>query len=112
MERLLEVIQEATRARLDKDLFVYEIPLDKSGAWVSDSGNARPRHGADVGIKEFDIFYRDKDRRRAVRNIEQFKRGIDDYSGCTGRIRLVNNWRYVGKDSEGYFIFDNKLELL
>lgn len=118
METLLKILDELTAMTIDKDLFAYEIPLGASGAWLMDTGT-QTRHNS-VDAKEFSIYYRAKSKQSAMKNIDYLKNTIDTISedtctlsdGTNFRLDILGTWDYLEKDTEGYFVFANRLRLV
>lgn len=119
MDKLLKILNELTALTIDKDLFAYEMPLDKSGAWLSESQT--PTRFNAPNVTEYDLWVRGKDKTSTMANIDYLKNTIDSLSGSTGTCKLADGttfkleipftWDYVGKSEEGYFIFTTKLRL-
>lgn len=117
MDTLIKVLNETTALTTDVDLFAYEIPLGKIGLWCSDS-QTDSRFNA-VDAQEFDVYYRGKTKQSSISNIKYLKNTIDSIStevceledGTTFKLQILFNWEYLEKDSEGYFVFANRLRL-
>ena len=105
MDTLLKVLDETTALTLNDDLFAYEIPLGKTGVWLSDSQTDSRFNSVDIA--EF-------------ANIRYLKEQIDFIStevceldnGLTFKLQILFNWDYLEKDAEGYFVFANRLRLI
>lgn len=118
METLIKVLNETTALTTDVDLFFYEIPLGKIGLWCSDAQTDSRFNGVDA--PEFDIYYRGKTKKSAIQNIAYLKKRIDEIStevcklddGTTFKLQILFQWEYLEKDSEGYFVFANRLRLM
>ena len=118
MDTLLKVLDETTALTLNDDLFAYEIPLGKTGVWLSDSQTDSRFNSVDIA--EFDIYYRGKTKQSAIANIRYLKEQIDFIStevceldnGLTFKLQILFNWDYLEKDAEGYFVFANRLRLI
>lgn len=111
-EKLLGILDSFTNLRLDVDLFYLEIPLNKSGLWVSDRGITSVRSG----YQEYDAFYRGKDKKQCIKNIQYLQDTIDNLDVCNingdiFKLKMTLNWDYLGKDTEGYFVFATILQL-
>lgn len=119
MDDLIKIIDEVTRLVRDKDLFAYEIPLGAIGVWCSDA--PIDSRFNDSGAQEFDIYYRGKTKSSAIANVKYLKDAIDSLSGSTGTcmlndgtkfsLKILFTWDYLEKDSEGYFVFANRVRL-
>lgn len=117
MDLIIEILNEKTALTKDVDLFAYEIPLDTVGLWVSDS-QIDSRFNS-VDMQEFDIYYRGKTKQSAIKNIEYLKNRVDELSttecrlenGALFKIQILSTWDYLEKDSEGYFVFANRIRL-
>lgn len=117
--KIISVLDELTNLTTDVDLFYLEMPLDKSGLWVQDSMADYRFNGVDA--TEYDIYYRGKNKTSAVSNIGYLKAAIDAlhgstsvckyYDGKTIRLDMLRQWEFVGKDSEGFYVFANKVRL-
>lgn len=118
MDTLIKVLNEKTVLVTDKDLFYYEIPLGKIGLWVADAQTDSRFNSVDVS--EFDIYYRGKTKTSAIQNIAYLKNRVDEIStevcelddGTTFKLQILFQWEYLEKDSEGYFVFANRLRLI
>lgn len=119
MENLIKILNNSTSLKEDVDLFAYEIPLDKSGLWVSDA-QIDSRFN-DSGAEEFDCYYRGKNKKNAMKNIKYLKSAIDAMSGSNGlcsvedidfNLKMLYTWDYMEKDSEGYFVWASRLRLI
>lgn len=115
-DKLVAVIEENTPLVKDKDLFYLEMPLGKYGLWFAD--RLTDSRFNDTGVKEFDIYYRSKSKESALANITYFKDTVDNLDNCrlsSGedfKVRILYNWDYLDKDSEGYFVFANTVSVL
>ena len=119
MDTLIKALTTATDMKLDNDLFAYDIPLGKSGAWVADRQTDNLHNGVDY--LDFSIYYRDKSKTSAMKNINYIKNTIDatrlndseciTVYGKSVRIDMPYSWDYLEKDSEGYYCFANQLRL-
>lgn len=120
MDVLLKILDELTNLTTGTDLFAYEIPLEKSGLWVADA-QIESRFN-DPGAQEFNCYYRGKGKENAIQNLKYLQNVIDGLSGSTGTCRLADGthfnllllykWDYLEKDSEGYFVWANRLRLV
>lgn len=120
MDNLIKILDEVTALTVDSDLFAYEIPLDKGGAWVSEASTESRFN--DIGAQEFDIYYRGKDKTSCINNIRYLKRTIDGLLGSDGvcmlgdgtrfRLEMTQHWEYMEKDAEGYFLWASRLRLI
>ena len=120
MDSLIKIIDEVTALTKNTDLFAYEIPLDKGGLWCADYP-IDSRFNS-TGAQEFDIYYRGKDKTKAIANIKYLKNTIDALSGSSGtcalgdgtkfNLSILSTWDYLEKDAEGYFVFANRVRLL
>lgn len=118
-DKLIQILDETTDLATDVDLFYLEIPLGKIGLWVMDS-QTDSRFNA-VDNSAFDIYYRGKTKQSAIKNIKYLKTVIDALSGSTGtcelddgttfKLEMLFNWDYIERDSEGYYVFSNRLKL-
>ena len=119
MEKLLDIFEQFTVLTKDVDLFAYEIPLATAGLWISDNQTDSRFNGVDY--QDFSIYYRDKNKKSAITNIQYLKDTIDALRGSQGDCRLEDDstfrldmkytWDYLEKDSEGYFVFANQVRL-
>lgn len=115
-DKFVAVLEEFTPLEKDKDLFYLEIPLGKYGIWFAD--RQTDSRFNDTGIKEFDIYYRAKSKESALANINYFKDTIDNLDDCRlsdgedFKVRILFNWEFIEKDSEGYFVFANTVSVL
>ena len=112
IDKLIDVLEQNTPLVKDKDLFYLEIPLDKSGLWIEDTQNANPR----TGYTDWNIYYRGKTKTSAKANIMYLQETINELDACTVngeifRLDMVQSFDYLGKDSEGYFVFASSLRL-
>lgn len=112
-EKLMNILDQYTSLTKDVDLFYLEMPLSKSGAWFAD----RSVQSARTDYRDYDIYYRGKTKQSAIQNIEYLKNTIDNLTQCeidgeTFRLRMENQWEYLEKDSEGYFVFANVVRLV
>ena len=120
MENVIKIIDELTALKKDTDLFAYDMPLGKSGLWISDSQT--PSRFNDTGVQRFDIYYRGKVKASGLANTKYLKDTIDSLRGSTGtcsladgtsfRLSILYSWDFLEKDYEGYFVWSNQLELL
>ena len=113
IDKLLAILEQNTALVQDKDLFYLEIPLDKAGLWIEDTQNDNPR----TGYTDWNIYYRGKTKSSAKANIKYLQETINDLDACrvngdTFRLDMVQSFDYLGKDSEGYFVFASTLRLL
>lgn len=117
MDTLLNVLDETTALTKDTDLFAYEIPLSKYGLWASDTQTDSRFNSVDY--EEFDVYYRGKTKQSAIANTKYLKNKIDEIStemcelsdGTQFKLQILYTWEYLEKDSEGYFVFANRLRL-
>ena len=117
---LITILDELTALTKDVDLFYLEIPLDKSGLWVADSQTDSRFNG--TGAQEFNVYYRGKDKSKAITNIEYLKDTIDALSGSQGvcalqdgttfSLKMAYQWDFLEKDAEGYFVWASKVRLV
>ena len=112
IDKLIAVLEQNTPLVQDKDLFYLEAPLDKSGLWIEDTQNANPR----TGYTDWNIYYRGKTKSSAKANIKYLQDTINDLDACTVngeifRLDMVQSFDYLGKDSEGFYIFASALRL-
>lgn len=110
---LVDILTAYTPLVLDKDFFYLEMPLDKSGIWFADRQIDNPR----TGKRQYDIFYRGKTKASVKSNIAYFQDKIDNLTDCRidgelFRLKLLYSFSYVGKDTEGYYVFTNTIELI
>lgn len=120
MDTLIKILDETTALTKDVDLFAYEIPLATNGLWCADAQISSRFNG--VNKQEFDIYYRGKTKSSAIANTQYFKGTIDGLNGSTGicelsdstkfKIEILYNWEYLERDSEGYYVFANRLRLV
>lgn len=115
-DQLIEIIEDNTALVKDTDLFYLEMPLGKSGLWFMDRQTDSKFNG--VNHKEYDIFYRGKDKQTTMANIAYFKDAIDSIDSCelddgtSYRLVILYEWDYLEKDAEGYYVFANTLRLI
>ena len=117
MDTLLNILDQKTALNKNVDLFAYEIEIGKIGLWCSDSQTDSRFNSVDY--KEFDIYYRGKTKASAISNIRYLKNRIDDIStqvcelddGTIFKLQILFGWDYLEKDSEGYFVFANRVRL-
>lgn len=112
IDKLIAILEQNTKLVKDKDLFYLEMPLDKSGIWLEDSQNDNPR----TGYTNWDAYYRGKTKESAKNNIRYIQDTINNLDVCRVngeifRLDMLQGWDYVGKDSEGYYIFATSLRL-
>ena len=112
IDKLIAVLEQNTPLVQDKDLFYLEAPLDKSGLWIEDTQNANPR----TGYTDWNIYYRGKTKTSAKANIMYLQETINELDACTVngeifRLDMTQSFDYLGKDSEGYFVFASSLRL-
>ena len=112
IDKLIAILEQNTPLVQDKDLFYLEAPLDKSGLWIEDTQNANPR----TGYTDWNIYYRGKTKSSAKANIKYLQDTINDLDACTVngeifRLDMVQSFDYLGKDSEGFYIFASALRL-
>jgi len=118
IDTFINILTENTKLVEDTDLFYLEIPLGKIGVWFSDRATASTFNG--TGSKEFDIYYRGKTKASLITNVEYFKNTIDELhtdtcqllDGTTFSLKLLSQWEFLGKDSEGYYVFATSALLL
>ena len=112
-DALIAIFEQNTALRKDVDLFYLEIPLDKSGLWFMD----RQTINAPTRYREYDIFCRGKTKNSAKQNVDYIQSKIDDMPVCKladgtkFRLRLLNTFDFVGKDTEGYYVFTSTVRL-
>lgn len=112
IDKLIAVLEQNTALVQDKDLFYLEMPLDKSGLWIEDTQNDNPR----TGYTDWNIYYRGKTKSSAKANIKYLQDTINNLEACTVnselfRLDMTQSFDYLGKDSEGYFVFASALRL-
>ena len=112
IDKLIAILEQNTALVQDKDLFYLEIPLDKAGLWIEDTQNANPR----TGYTDWNIYYRGKTKSSAKANIKYIQDMINELEACSVngeifRLDMVQGWDYLGKDSEGYFVFASAVRL-
>ena len=112
IDKLIAVLEQNTALVQDKDLFYLEMPLDKAGLWIEDTQNANPR----TGYTDWNIYYRGKTKTSAKANIKYLQDTINNLDVCrvngdTFRLDMVQSFDYLGKDSEGYYVFASSLRL-
>ena len=112
IDKLIAVLEQNTALVQDKDLFYLEMPLDKSGLWIEDTQNSNPR----TGYTDWNIYYRGKTKSSAKANIMYLQETINELDVCTVngeifRLDMTQSFDYLGKDSEGYFVFASALRL-
>lgn len=118
MDTLIKILDETTSLQKDVTLFAYEMPLDTIGLWVSDAQTDSRFNSPDM--QEFDIYYRGKTKQSAIQNIAYLKNRVDTMStdvcrledGTSFKLQILFTWDYLEKDSEGYFVFANRLRLM
>lgn len=113
IDKLIAVLEQNTALVQDKDLFYLEAPLDKAGLWIEDTQNDNPR----TGYTDWNIYYRGKTKTSAKANIKYLQETINELDVCTVngeifRLDMTQSFDYLGKDSEGYFVFASSLRLL
>lgn len=112
IDKLIAVLEQNTPLVQDKDLFYLEMPLDKSGLWIEDTQNTNPR----TGYTDWNIYYRGKTKSSAKANIKYLQDTINNLDACTVngeifRLDMIQSFDYLGKDSEGYYVFASALRL-
>lgn len=112
-DTLMDIFTQYLGLTKDSDLFYLEMPLGKHGLWFSD----RQIDAARTDYKDYDIYYRGKTKQTAIQNIAYLKNNIDtldqcDINGDIFKLRVLNQWEYLEKDSEGYFVFANVVRLI
>lgn len=112
--KVITILDELTNLTKDEDLFYLEIPLGKSGLWVNDA--QVPSRFNSVDAAEFDIYYRGKDKQKTIDNTKYLKDTIENLNVCMldgleFKLEILYTWDYLEKDSEGYFVFGNRLRL-
>lgn len=112
IDKLIAVLEQNTALVQDKDLFYLEMPLDKAGLWIEDAQNTNPR----TGYTDWNIYYRGKTKSSAKANIKYLQDTINELDVCSVngeifRLDMVQSFDYLGKDSEGYFVFASALRL-
>ena len=118
IQTFIKILTENTALVENTDLFYLEIPLGKTGVWFSDRQTDSKFNG--TGYKEFDIYYRGKTKSSLITNIEYLKTTLDELhtetcelsDGTTFSLKLLYQWDFLGKDSEGYYVFANSCGLL
>ena len=112
IDKLIAILEQNTALRADYDMFYLEMPLDKAGLWIENNQNNNPR----TGYTDWNIYYRGKTKTSAKANIMYLQETINDLEACTVngdifRLDMTQGWDYLGKDSEGYFVFASALRL-
>ena len=112
IDKLIAVLEQNTALVQDKDLFYLEAPLDKAGLWIEDTQNTNPR----TGYTDWNIYYRGKTKSSAKANIKYLQDTINDLDACTVngeifRLDMIQSFDYLGKDSEGFYIFASAVRL-
>ena len=112
IDKLIAVLEQNTLLVLDKDLFYLEMPLDKAGLWIEDTQNANPR----TGYTDWNIYYRGKTKSSAKANTKYLQDTINNLDACrvngdVFRLDMTQSFDYLGKDSEGYYVFASSLRL-
>ena len=112
-DNLMAVLDTYTVLTKDTDLFYLDMPLNTSGLWFADrqTDNIRTDH------KDYDVYYRGKDKAKCVKNIEYLKKSIDDMTECSINNQIFNlkvlyQWDFLEKDSEGYYVFANTFRII
>lgn len=110
---LLDILSQYTNLTKDVDLFYLEMPLGKSGLWLAD----RQTDNARTGYKEYDMYYRGKDKQQCIDNLEYLSNAIENMTECSingeiFKLTVLYSWDYMEKDSEGYYVFTNTLRLI
>ena len=110
---IVDILDANTQLTKDVDLFYLEMPLDKAGCWVSE----RQIDSNNTGQLEYDIYYRGKNKTQVLANIKYLSDALDRLTTCNFNgepyvISLQFTFEYLGKDSEGYFVFASVLHLL
>lgn len=112
-DALIAIFEQNTALRRDVDLFYLEMPLDKSGMWFMD----RQTVNAPTRYREYDIFYRGKTKSSVKSNVDYLQSKIDDLTVCElndgskFKLDLLNTFDYIGKDTEGYYVFTSTVRL-
>lgn len=117
IQTFIKILTENTALVENMDLFYLEIPLGKTGLWFSDRQTDSKFNG--TGYKEFDIFYRGKTKQSAITNTEYLKTTLDELhtekcqlsDGTTFSLKILYQWDFLGKDSEGYYVFTTSARL-
>lgn len=118
-DKLIQILDELTALTKDVDLFYLEIPLDKGGLWIAESQTDSAFNG--TGRQEFDVYYRGKNKNTSLDNLKYLKTTIDSFRGSQGvceladgttfRLDIMYTWEFLEKDSEGYFVWANRVSL-
>ena len=112
IDKLIAILEQNTALIQDKDLFYLEMPLDKAGLWIEDTQNNNPR----TGYTDWNIYYRGKTKSSAKANIKYLQDTINNLDVCRVngdifRLDMTQGFDYLGKDSEGYYVFASTLRL-
>lgn len=110
--KLLDILDQFTALETDKDLFYLEMPLKTSGLWVEELQTPKTK----TGYRDYNFYYRGKDKAKCLENLEYLDDSIDNLDECyvDGEkfyLERQYEWSYVGKDSEGYYVFNNVYRL-
>ena len=112
IDKLIAILEQNTALRADYDMFYLEMPLDKAGLWIENNQNNNPR----TGYTDWNIYYRGKTKSSAKTNIKYLQDTINELETCTVngeifRLDMTQSFDYLGKDSEGYFVFASSVRL-
>ena len=112
IDKLIAILEQNTALRADYDMFYLEMPLDKAGLWIENNQNNNPR----TGYTDWNIYYRGKTKTSAKANIMYLQETINELDACSVngeifRLDMVQSFDYLGKDSEGYFVFASAVRL-
>jgi len=114
--QLIDFISVESNLTKDVDLFYLDIPLQTSGLWLQDSSVPSTFNGVDT--TQYEVYIRNKDKAIAVDNIGYFKNWVETNEKCelpdgtTFRLTIDNNWDFLEKDSENYYVFTSTLTLV
>lgn len=116
-DTLMQILDETTALTTDVDLFYLEMPIGKIGLWVMETQTPSRFNG--VNVQEFAAYYRGKTKASAIANTKYLKDKIDEIStevcelidGTTFKLEILYGWDYLEKDSEGFYVFANRLRL-
>lgn len=109
---LIDILDQYTSLTKDVDLFYLEIPLATSGLWLADLQTTK----VPTGYKDYNIYYRGKDKNKTLQNIAYLNDAVDNMEACyiddtKFYLERQYEWDYIGKDAEGYFVFASTLRL-
>lgn len=113
---LIDFIDQNSNLTKDVDLFDLDIPLNTSGIWIQD--DVRPARKNSPDITGYQVYYRTKDKSLAQSNMNYFTGWVDSQplchlpDGTAFRLTIDQTWDFVGKDSEGYYIWNTIMTLV